>query len=205
VKLSRRPRPEATKRADPLQVVVGLRNPGGDYEGTRHNLGFEVLARVAGRSRVELGRGPRRISAQTASHDGALLVAPTSYMNDSGRVVRSVLDYWKVPPEDLLVLHDDIDLDFGRLRVQVGGGSGGHNGVRSVEKALGGRVFNRLKIGVGRPPSGLDPAEYVLRRFGKAEASQVDSIIEDGADVVERWLVDRAQAQEMAAHRGRDD
>jgi PTH1 family peptidyl-tRNA hydrolase len=205
VKLSRPPKAEAAKRADPLQIVVGLRNPGSEYAGTRHNLGFEVLAHVAARESVELGRGPRRISAQTGSYDGALLVAPMTFMNDSGRVVRSILDYFKVPPRDLILLHDDIDLDFGRLRVQVGGGSGGHNGVRSVERAFGGQEFSRLKIGVGRPPTSLDPAEYVLKTFSKAETVEVVSIIEDAADVVELWLVDRARAQELAAHRGRNE
>ncbi|MCI0424743.1 MAG: aminoacyl-tRNA hydrolase [Actinobacteria bacterium] len=201
----RRPRSrQPTGRAEPLQVVVGLRNPGRDYEGTRHNIGYEVLARVAARGGVELGRSPSRIGALSARHGNALLVAPASHMNESGRVVRAVLDYWKTPVEDLLVIHDDIDLDFGRLRVQVGGGSGGHNGVRSVEKALGATEFSRLKVGVGRPPAGVDPADHVLRRFTRTEQAEVPDLVSDGAEVVERWLIDRARAQELAAHRGRD-
>lgn len=193
---------------EPMVAVVGLRNPGPDYEGTRHNIGYQVVSRIAARAGADLGRAPSRVSAQVCklARDGrtALLVAPLAFMNESGRVVRSVLDYWKVPTSDLLVIHDDIDLDFGRLRVQVAGGSGGHNGVRSLERALGTKEFSRLKIGVGRPPGSMDPADFVLRVFTKKELTEVGLIIEDCADVVEKWVEDPARAQEMAAHRGRD-
>ena len=197
----------ATPATEPMVVVVGLRNPGPDYQGTRHNIGFEIVAAVAERAGAELGRAPSRVSAlvaKIASPVSMMLVAPFSYMNESGRVVRSVLDYWKVPTENLLVVHDDIDLAFGRLRLQVGGGSGGHNGVRSLEQALGTKDFSRLKVGVGRPPSSMDPADYVLRRFSRREASVVGPIVGDAADVVETWASDRPRAQEMASLRGRD-
>lgn len=191
-----------------MRVVVGLRNPGADYEGTRHNVGAEVVERVLERAGTPPGRGPSRISgaiAQTgAGEERTLFVLPFTFMNESGRVVRSVLDYYHIDPSDLLVVHDDIDLPFGRLRVQVDGGSGGHNGIRSLEKALGGKEFSRLKVGVGRPPGPQDPADYVLRPFSKAERPEVDLMIEDAADVVERWLGDRERAQEQAALRGRD-
>lgn len=191
-----------------MRVVVGLRNPGADYEGTRHNVGAEVVERVLERAGTPPGRAPSRISgaiAQTgAGEERTLFVLPFTFMNESGRVVRSVLDYYHIDPSDLLVVHDDIDLPFGRLRVQVDGGSGGHNGIRSLEKALGGKEFSRLKVGVGRPPGPQDPADYVLRPFSKAERPEVDLMIEDAADVVERWLGDRERAQEQAALRGRD-
>ncbi len=125
-------------------------------------------------------------------------------MNDSGGAVRSALEYHGVDPSRLLVVHDDIDLAFGRLRLQVAGGSGGHNGIRSVERALGSADFNRLKIGVGRPPGSMDPAAFVLRPFSAEEKPQVDVILEEAADVVEQWPLDPARAQEMAALRGRD-
>jgi PTH1 family peptidyl-tRNA hydrolase len=130
-----------------------------------------------------------------------LLVTPLTFMNDSGRAVRAVLSYYKVEAADLLVVHDDIDLDFGRLRIQIGGGSGGNNGVRSIEAHLGHRDFARLKIGVGRPPGSRHAAGHVLATFSKAEREEADVLVQDAADVVERWLVDRARAQEMAAHR----
>lgn len=194
--------------SNPVRVVVGLRNPGADYEGTRHNVGSEVLARLLDRRGEALGRAPSRVSgliAQTGvGDDRTLFLMPSTFMNDTGRAIRSALDYYKVLPEDLLVVHDDIDLPFGRLRLQVGGGSGGHNGVRSIEAGLGTADFSRLKLGVGRPPGSQDPADFVLRRFAKKERPEVDLMVEDSADVVERWLEDRARAQELAALRDRD-
>lgn len=185
-------------------VVVGLRNPGPDYQGTRHNVGYEVVTKVAERAGVDLGRAPSRVPAQVAILPSCVLVAPVTFMNVSGRAVRAVLDYWKVSPADMLVVHDDIDLAFGRLRLQVGGGSGGHNGIRSIDRHLGTTDYSRLKLGVGRPPGSMDPAAYVLQRFSKAERAEVDLVVEEAADVVETWFTDRARAQEMAAHRGRD-
>lgn len=202
-------RAESPKRpSDPVRVVVGLRNPGADYEGTRHNVGAEVVTRLLNQLGETPGRAPSRVSgliAQTGvGEERTLFLLPYEFMNQSGRVVRSTLDYYKVAPEDLLVVHDDIDLAFGRLRLQVAGGSGGHNGIRSIESALGTKEFSRLKIGVGRPPGSQDPADFVLRPFTKSERNDVDLIVEDAADVVERWLEDRERAQEQAALRGRD-
>jgi peptidyl-tRNA hydrolase, PTH1 family len=207
LRLKRTPKAQTGSPTEPPVIVVGLRNPGPKYEGSRHNVGFAVVTRVASRAGQELGRAPSRVSAAVAKvgtpPQHALLVGPFSFMNESGRVVRSALDYWKVPAEDLLVVHDDIDLPFGRLRLQVGGGAGGHNGIRSVERALGTASFSRLKLGVGRPPGDMDPADYVLRGFSKSEAHEVEVMVEDAADIVEMWLSDRQRAQEAAAHRGR--
>ena len=126
-------------------------------------------------------------------------------MNESGRAVRAMLHFYKIGVEDLLVVHDDIDLPFGRLRLQVAGGSGGHNGIRSIERDLGTNRFSRLKVGIGRPPGSMDPADFVLRSFDSREMEEVDLLIQDAADVVELWLTDRVAAQESASHRGRDD
>lgn len=191
-----------------MRVVVGLRNPGADYEGTRHNVGAEVVERLLERLGESPGKAPSRISGQIAQigvgDDRTLFLLPYTFMNQSGRAVRATLDYYKVAPEDLLVIHDDIDLPFGRLRLQVAGGSGGHNGIRSVESALGTKEFSRLKVGIGRPPGSQDPAAYVLNPFSKSERSEVDLMVEEAADVVERWLQDRERAQEQAARRDRD-
>jgi PTH1 family peptidyl-tRNA hydrolase len=188
--------------------VIGLRNPGPDYEGTRHNSGYEVLARVLERAGEKLGRGPSRVKARVAqvgAGDNRLLYAvPITYMNESGRAVRALLDYFGLTPQGILVIHDDIDLPFGRLRLQVGGGTGGNNGVRSIESTLGTRDFSRLKIGVGRPPGQMDPAEFVLRPFTRLEQPEVELMFEDAADVVELWPTDPVRAQEMAALRGRE-
>ena len=136
--------------------------------------------------------------------DRTLYLLSTGYMNESGETVRAALDYYKISPEDLLAIHDDIDLPFGRMRLQVGGGSGGHNGIRSLERALGTKEFSRLKLGVGRPPGSQDPADYVLRPFTKEERPEVDLMVADAADIVELWLEDRVRAQEQAALRGRE-
>lgn len=191
-----------------MRVVVGLRNPGADYDGTRHNVGVEVLASVLEQEDEDLRRAPSRVRglvAQTGAGEGrTLYFVPATFMNESGGAIQSALAYHKILPADLLVIHDDIDLAFGRLRVQVAGGSGGHNGIRSVEKALGTKEFSRLKVGVGRPPGSMDPADFVLKRFSKTERPEVDVMVRDAADVVRLWLDDRERAQEQAAHRGRD-
>ena len=188
-----------------VKLVVGLRNSGAEYEGTRHNVGLEVLAVVGERWNAKFKHGPTRVRCELADvrigAERALLAAPLAYMNESGGPVKAALDYHKLGVQDMLVLHDDIDLTFGRLRLQEGGGTGGHNGLRSLERSLGTRDFSRLKIGVGRPPGSQDPADYVLSRFSKAQRVEVDLQVQDAADVVEMWLTDTRRAQEMAAHR----
>ncbi len=190
---------------DGVKLVVGLRNPGAEYEGTRHNVGLEVLVVLGERWDARFKRGPARVRCEVATVriDGqrTMLASPISYMNESGGPVKAALAYYKLGLDDLLVLHDDIDLPFGRLRLQEGGGTGGHNGLKSLEKSLGTCEFSRLKIGVGRPPGRQDPAEYVLKRFSNTERNEVDLQVEDAADVVETWLGDPRRAQEMAAHR----
>ncbi len=188
-----------------MKAVVGLRNPGSDYAGTRHNVGWEVVAEVGRRHQVSFKRGPGRARSEFSTlrigSDQVLLAAPLTYMNQSGAPVEAVISYYKIELSDLLVVHDDIDLEFGRLRIQNGGGTGGHNGLRSIEAGLGTRDFARLKIGAGRPPVGVDPADYVLSRFSKTEREEVDRLVVDAADVVESWPADPARAQERAAHR----
>ena len=191
-----------------VHMVVGLRNPGTDYEGTRHNAGYEVVARVAARHDARFGRAPSRVRCEVAQlgvgDSRVLYVVPSTFMNESGSAVRAAAGYYGIDLYRILVVHDDIDLAFGRLRLQVNGGTGGHNGIRSLEKALGTPGFSRLKLGVGRPPGSMDPADFVLRPFSRAERVEVDVVIEEAADVIDQWLTDPARAQEMAALRGRD-
>ena len=207
LRAKRTPRPKQPN--SPVLVVVGLRNPGADYNGTRHNLGYDVVERVIQRSGESFGRAPARLRAMVAQtgfgEDRVLFVAPNTFMNESGGAVRAALSYYKVEALDLLVVHDDIDLPFGRLRVQVAGGSGGHNGIRSIESALGISEFSRLKVGVGRPPGSMNPADFVLRSFTKLERPEVDLMVDDGADVIELWPADRAGAQQVASLRAKDD
>ena len=191
-----------------MHLVVGLRNPGSKYEGTRHNVGSEIVARVVDRAGESLGKAPSRLRTtigQVGVGDNRVLYAvPNTFMNDSGTAVRAALGYYSLDVGSLLVIHDDIDLPFGRLRIQVAGGSGGHHGIRSLEKTLGTKEFSRLKFGVGRPPGSMDPSDFVLRDFTKAERPEVDLMIEDASDVVELWPVEPARAPELAAHRGGD-
>ncbi len=202
-------RQRAKKRQEPPSSARRLiRNPGADYEETRHNIGAVVVEGVLSRAGESLGRAPARVPALAARIGGTgekvtMCLLPNTYMNESGRAVRAMLDYYRISPSDMLVIHDDIDLPFGRLRLQVDGGSGGHNGIRSIEAALGTSAFSRLKLGVGRPPGSMDPADFVLRRFAMKEQPKVALMVEDAADVVELWTDDRARAQELAALRGR--
>lgn len=167
-------------------LVVGLRNPGSDYEGTRHNVGGEVLVALTGHESFK--RAPKRIHAEIVelhlSGTRVVLAMPLTFMNESGGAVSGLTKYFEVDPERLVLVHDDIDLPFGKLRFQGGRGSGGHNGVASVMRSLGSRDVWRLKVGVGRPPGRMDPADFVLRPFTKAERPDVDLVVAAAADVL---------------------
>jgi len=201
----RRAATSSRRSQTPPLVVVGLRNPGRKYEGTRHNVGAEVLDILSERWNTPFKGGPARVSAEIAVHRfgdrSIVMVKPFSFMNESGRVVVAALRYYKADVDDLLVIHDDIDLPFGRLRLHAGRGTGGHNGIKSVVATISSKEFWRLKVGVGRPPGRMDPADFVLHRFDKAERDETDLVVRDAADVVERFVTDPESAVEMAAVR----
>ncbi|MPZ51467.1 MAG: aminoacyl-tRNA hydrolase [Acidimicrobiia bacterium] len=184
------------------RVLVGLRNPGLDYVGTRHNVGYEVVEVLAFDHKIELGNGPSGVRCDVATvrvdDTRLMLAAPQTYMNESGAAVRALLDYHSIEDSDLLVIHDDIDLPFGKVKVAFGGGAGGHNGLRSVIQHLGHRDFHRLKIGVGRPPGRMDPAVYVLNRFGKSEREEMDIVVSNAADIAHLWIADPEDARQRA-------
>ena len=188
-----------------MHVIVGLRNPGRDYAGTRHNVGAEVTEVLAARWDLRLKRGPLRVRADLARHRvedrSVILAVPRTFMNTCGPTVASVLRYNKAGAEDLLVVHDDIDLPFARLRLHYARGTGGHNGVKSIVQSLGNNDFHRLKIGVGRPPGRMDPAVFVLRPFARPEREEVDFLVQDAADVIEQWIADPEEAVQLAARR----
>jgi len=182
-------------------LIVGLRNPGSGYDGTRHNLGAEVISAISPGQRFKRARlGIRADVAEVKVGDaGTVLVVPRVFMNQSGEAVQPIARYFGVAGEEILVVHDDIDLPFGKLRVQCGGGEGGHNGVRSVVRSLGGEDFWRLKIGVGRPPERVDPADYVLERFRKTERDAMDDVVMQAARVAEVFATDGGEtARQMA-------
>jgi peptidyl-tRNA hydrolase, PTH1 family len=182
-------------------LIVGLRNPGSDYEGTRHNLGAEVVSAMA--PGEPLKRAPRHIRADLAKvpFEGipAILAVPRTFMNHSGDAVQPLSRYFGLDGDDLLVIHDDIDLPFGKVRLQFGGGEGGHNGVRSVVRSMGSEEFWRLKIGVGRPPARIDPADYVLQRFGKVERDAMDGIVIRAAQIAELFVTAGGEAARQRA------
>jgi peptidyl-tRNA hydrolase, PTH1 family len=173
--------------AEPL-LVVGLGNPGPVYAKTRHNLGFRVadlLADRAGSNYKLHKRSGADVATGRLAGRPVILGKPRSYMNESGRQVAALAKFYSVPPADLIVIHDELDIDFGKIRLKLGGGDGGHNGVRSVASALGTRDFHRVRIGIGRPPGRKDPAAFVLENFSAAERPEVPVICEQAADATE--------------------
>ncbi|WP_327093774.1 aminoacyl-tRNA hydrolase [Nocardia vinacea] len=172
-------------------LVVGLGNPGSEYERTRHNIGFlvaDVLAqRVGGRFAVHKKSGADLLQARLDGRQ-VLIAKPRSFMNLSGRPVAALAKFFSVPPTEVIVVHDELDLPFGQVRLKRGGGEGGHNGLRSVSNALTTKDYLRARIGIGRPPGRQDPADYVLKPFSSMERKEVPVIVEQAADAVELLL-----------------
>lgn len=173
--------------AEPL-LVVGLGNPGENYARTRHNVGFmvaDVLAARLGAKFKAHKRSGAEISTGRLAGRPVVLAKPRCYMNESGRQVGPLAKFYSVPPADIVVLHDELDLDFGCIRLKLGGGEGGHNGLRSVAASLGTKEFHRVRIGIGRPPGRKDPAAFVLEPFNATERAEVPTICEQAADATE--------------------
>ena len=169
-----------------LWLIAGLGNPDPEYGRTRHNLGFLVadeLASRVGASRFKSGKQEALVADARDGDTRLLLAKPQTYMNNSGRSVSALARFHKVPTERVVVVHDELDLPFGVVRVKVGGGPGGHNGVLSVIQALG-PDFVRVRLGIGRPPGSKDPVNFVLENFRKAEQPDVPRIVDLGADAV---------------------
>jgi PTH1 family peptidyl-tRNA hydrolase len=173
--------------AEPL-LVVGLGNPGPNYAKTRHNLGFMVADILADRIGSGFKVHKKSGAELTTGHLGGrsvVLAKPRVYMNESGRQVGPLAKFYSVTPADVIIVHDELDIDFGRIRLKFGGGVAGHNGLRSVSSALGTNDFQRVRIGVGRPPGRKSGATYVLENFAAAERAEVPTICEQAADATE--------------------
>ena len=181
---------------DQLWLVVGLGNPGPSYAGNRHNAGFMVLdllgARAGGKFKAHKGRCDvveGRVAGQRV-----VLAKPKAFMNLSGGPVAAMRDFFKIPAERIAVVHDELDVDYGSLRLKLGGGDNGHNGLRSITSALGTKEYHRVRFGVGRPPGRQDPADFVLKDFSSVEKKDLDYHVDRTADAVEmlmlRGLVD---------------
>ncbi len=176
--------------AEPL-LVVGLGNPGPNYAKTRHNLGYLVAdilaARIGAPLKVHKKSGAEIVTGRLGGRS-AIVARPRVYMNESGRQVGALAKFYSVAPADIIVVHDELDIEFGRIRLKLGGGEGGHNGLRSVAASLGTKDFQRVRIGIGRPPGRKDPAAYVLEPFTVAERAEVPTICEQAADATELLL-----------------
>ena len=174
-------------------LVVGLGNPGPDYAETRHNVGVRVVELLASRA------GGGRFSKHKANADvlegrlagrRAVFAVPRTFMNVSGGPVAGLLRYYGVEPADLVVVHDDLDLGFGVVRLKQGGGEGGHNGLRSISGSIGTKDYLRVRFGIGRPPGRQDPADFVLKRFSGAERKELEFAVDLAADAAEALLRD---------------
>ena len=176
-----------------MKIVVGLGNPGARYKDTRHNIGFLVVDELARRWRSETWK--RRFEAEVSEHRASgpvLLVKPQTFMNLSGTAVREAAKFYKVVSTDIIVIHDDLDLPAGRLRIRERGGAGGHKGIDSMIGQLGTDEFVRVKFGISRPPAEWDTADYVLGRFSSAEQPTINQTISLAADAVEAILAEGA-------------
>ena len=173
-------------------LVVGLGNPGPGYAGNRHNAGSMVVDILADRVRAKFKshRARADVVETRFGADRVVLAKPRSYMNESGGPVVALRDFFKLPDERIVVVHDELDLPFGALRVKLGGGDNGHNGLKALRRALGSGEFHRVRVGIGRPPGRQDPADWVLRDFSAAERKEIELHLERAADAVESLVSD---------------
>lgn len=168
-------------------LVVGLGNPGPKYVGTRHNIGFEVAEELVSRS-FESFSAHKRSNTNIAQLPGLIVAKPRSFMNLSGTPIRALCDFFKISPANVIVVHDELELDFGSVKLRQGGGDHGHNGLKSTSKSLGTKDYWKLSMGIGRPPGRMDPASFVLKPFGKQELADIPIMAADAADLVEKHL-----------------
>lgn len=169
-------------------VLAGLGNPGPTYELTRHNAGFLVADALAERMTARFTvhkRSGSQIAQGRLAQRPVTVVKPRALMNVSGRQVAAAAQFFSIPAERVAVIHDDLDLDFGEVRLKLGGGEGGHNGLRSLSSSLGTRDYLRVRVGIGRPPGRMDPASYVLKPFSAAQRVGLAVLCEDAADAAE--------------------
>lgn len=187
--------------AEGVWLVVGLGNPGPQYVGNRHNVGFmvaEVLAERAG-ARFKRHKAGAEVLEGRLAGQRVVLAKPQSYMNLSGGPTKALASFYKVPVEQVVCVYDEIDIGFGQLRLKRGGGAGGHNGVRSLDGAMG-KDYLRVRVGVGRPPGRQAAADYVLKDFTKTEQKEIDLVVDRAADAVEALLTGTLEAAQNTFH-----
>jgi peptidyl-tRNA hydrolase len=173
-----------------MKLIVGLGNPGREYELTRHNIGFMAIDELAKRWNISLNEQKFKgvFGAGFVNGEKVILLKPLTYMNLSGESIRPLMDYYKIDVEDFVVLYDDLDIPVGKLRLRMKGSAGGHNGVKSTISHLGTQEFQRISMGIDRPKNGMKVVDYVLGRFTSEEIPGVNHSIEKAADTCEEWL-----------------
>src|SRR5512141_2896628 len=173
-------------------LLIGLGNPGREYRENRHNFGFMLIDRLCVRLDARGMKLQSKAIVTSAQHEGRklLLAKPQTYMNLSGHSVQGLANFYKLPLEQILVAHDDLDIPFGTIRIRPGGGPGGQKGVASTIERLGTRDFARLRLGIGRPPGRMDPAAYVLQDFSREEMKSVSEILARAADAALSFITD---------------
>jgi PTH1 family peptidyl-tRNA hydrolase len=184
-------------------LVVGLGNPGPQYAKTRHNIGFMVAdllaARLGAPFKVHKRSGAEIVTGRLGNRS-VVVAKPRTFMNESGRHIGPLAKFYSVSPDDVIVIHDELDIDFGKIRLKLGGGEGGHNGLRSVANALGAKDFQRVRIGIGRPPGRKDPAAFVLEPFTAAERAELATICELAADATELLIESDLETAQNQVH-----
>jgi PTH1 family peptidyl-tRNA hydrolase len=194
---------------DGTWLVVGLGNPGPKYAGNRHNVGAMVVDELASRAGAKLTAHKARASAATvrigtlpggAPGPAAVVAVPSSYMNESGGPVKALMKFFSVEVDRLLVIHDELDIPAGDVRLKKGGGEGGHNGLRSISSALGTKDYLRVRVGIGRPPGRMDAADFVLRDFGTTERKELPFLVGAAADAAEMVVTEGLVAAQQRFH-----
>ena len=192
-----------------MWLVAGLGNPGREYANNRHNVGFAVVDLLAGRTGVRFGRHRRAVAEVAETRLGVgmdapavVLAKPMTYMNLSGGPVAGLAAFYKIPPERIIAVYDELDLPYGTLRTKLGGGEGGHNGARSISQSLSTKDYHRVRFGIGRPPGRQDPADYVLKRFSATERKELDYLVDRAADIVESIIHHGLEHTQNAFHAG---
>jgi PTH1 family peptidyl-tRNA hydrolase len=187
---------------DGLMLVVGLGNPGPGYAGNRHNAGFMVADELAGRlgARFKAHKSGADVVEGRLGGRRVVLAKPRTFMNVSGGPVVAVARFYKVEPADIIVVHDELDLPFGTVRLKRGGGENGHNGLRSISKAMATKDYFRVRFGVGRPPGRMDPADFVLRDFSSTERRELPFMVDRCADAVESLLAEGLEPAQNRFH-----
>lgn len=185
-----------------LWLVVGLGNPGPSYAGNRHNAGFMVLdtlaARIGGKFKAHKSRA--EVVEGRLAGARAVLAKPRTYMNESGGPVKGLQDFYKVPLERVIVVHDELDIPYGAVRLKQGGGDNGHNGLRSITKSVSSKDYLRVRFGVGRPPGRMDAAAFVLKDFSATERKELDLNVERAVDAVEALVTDGLAVAQNTFH-----